>query len=131
MLIYYIETARETHGIYKWPNLSLISIFVYFRRMGVVIVLSHVILISKTIYPTVFLKLSYYLNNKWVISSTNSKNLTMTWRRVAVEIRIRFDRQINRIYSRDTLFTYHHDSSRAHSFRSSLKCIEWYLSLPT
>ena len=28
------------------------------------------------IYPTYFLKLSYYLNINWVISSTNSKNLT-------------------------------------------------------
>ena len=39
-------------------------------------VLSRDIIISITIYPTSFLKLSYYLNIKWVISSTNSKILT-------------------------------------------------------
>ena len=34
------------------------------------------IIISKMIYQTSFLKLSYYLNIKWVISSTNLKILT-------------------------------------------------------
>ena len=39
-------------------------------------VLSRDILISKKIYPTSFLKLSHYLNIKWVITSTNSKKYT-------------------------------------------------------